>query len=179
MTEISAEFDGWSSYPRNLGLSAAVDAKGYDRRLVQAEKRLFADEDSDDDSDGDENVAQMLELGPVCQDIGYNVKYVAAHGRSFPKDPYSVRETGVYHGFDAAAQQTQWVFIQASQELQERMRGYFTRPEESHAEAQIGIHGIIFQTASQAWREYLVYLEGTFAKMASIDSSFSLQDRYD
>ncbi|KAL4904028.1 hypothetical protein BDW74DRAFT_185744 [Aspergillus multicolor] len=233
MTEISAEFDGWSSYPRNLGLSVAVDAKGYDRRLVQAEKRLFADSDSDSDSDEDDNVAQMLELGflhqydswgqlqvsaeflkklfsflrvhpeyldiaflfarksgPVEQsfsslfshcrllsvasaesacsyDIGYNVKYVAAHGRSLPKDPYSVRETGVYHGFDAATQQTQWVFIQASRELQERVREYFTRPEESQAEAQITVHGIIFQAASQAWREYLVYLEGTFAKMVS------------
>jgi hypothetical protein len=93
---------------------------------------------------------------------------VAAHGRSFPKDPFSVRETGVYHGYDAATQQTQWVIIQPSQELQERTREYFAHPRESQAESQIRIHGIIFQTAMQAWREYLVYLEATFTKMVII-----------
>ncbi|KAL4812940.1 hypothetical protein BDW67DRAFT_193159 [Aspergillus spinulosporus] len=104
--------------------------------------------------------------GPRCSyDIGYNIKYVAAHGRTFPKDPFSVRETGVYHGFDAETQQTQWVIIQPSQELQERTRDYFTHPHESQVESQIRIHGIIFQSATQAWREYLVYLEATFSKM--------------
>ncbi|KAL4745151.1 hypothetical protein BDW72DRAFT_198914 [Aspergillus terricola var. indicus] len=274
MTGSSNNLEGWSIYPRNLCLSAAeVDAKGYDRRLAQVEKRLFAGEsvdfDEGSDLDEDENVAQVLDLGSVCQDgsrqsrytaiksiseltelcqsprcswvfflhqydswgqlrvsaeflkklfsflrvhpeyldivflfaeksgpveqsfsslfshcrplstgnpadelmcsydIGYNIKYVAAHGRSFPKDPFSVRETGVYHGFDAATQQTQWILIQASQELQERTREYFTYPHESQAESQIRIHGIIFQAATQAWREYLVYLEATFSKMVS------------
>ncbi|KAL6234073.1 hypothetical protein BDW75DRAFT_251666 [Aspergillus navahoensis] len=253
MTTSFPNLEDWPTYPRNLCLSAAeIDAKGYDQRLAQAEKRLFVGENvvADDDSDADENVAQVLELGPVCQgayspidnvgsflhqydswgqlrvsaeflkklfsflrvhpeyldivflfaeksgpveqsfsslfshcrslstgnsaaepacsyDIGYNIKYVAAHGRSFPKDPFSMRETGVYHGFDAATQQTQWVFIQASQELQERMREYFARPQESQAEAQIKIHGMVFQAATQAWRQYLVYLETTFSKMVS------------
>ncbi|KAL5044294.1 hypothetical protein BDW71DRAFT_199150 [Aspergillus fruticulosus] len=236
MSRSSPSLEDWSIYPRNLCLSAAeVDAKGYDRRLAQAEERLFAGENVGSDEDADENVAQVLDLGflhqydswgqlrvsaeflkklfsflrvhpeyldivflfaeksgPVEQsfsslfshcrplstgnpaaesacsyDIGYNIKYAAAHGRSFPKDPFSVRETGVYHGFDAATQQTQWVIIQPSQELQERTREYFARPQESQVETQLRIHGIIFQAATQAWREYLVYLEATFSKMVS------------
>ncbi|KAL4981764.1 hypothetical protein BDW68DRAFT_183189 [Aspergillus falconensis] len=273
MSRSSPSLEDWSIYPRNLCLSAAeVDAKGYDRRLAQAEERLFAGENVGSDEDADENVAQVLDLGSVCQDglryagytainsiseltglcrrprsswvfflhqydswgqlrvsaeflkklfsflrvhpeyldivflfaeksgpveqsfsslfshcrplstgnpaaesacsydIGYNIKYAAAHGRSFPKDPFSVRETGVYHGFDAATQQTQWVIIQPSQELQERTREYFARPQESQVETQIRIHGIIFQAATQAWREYLVYLEATFSKMACINA---------
>lgn len=72
MTGSSRNLEGWSIYPRNLCLSAAeVDAKGYDRRLAQAEKRLFAGENVDfdegSDTDEDENVAQILDLGSVRQ----------------------------------------------------------------------------------------------------------------
>ncbi|KAL4782537.1 hypothetical protein BJX76DRAFT_349272 [Aspergillus varians] len=238
MSETDHELEEWATYPRGLGLSAVeVDAKDYTRRLKQAEKLLFMDEE-------DENQAHVLDLGsprqgklicflfqdgswdplqisaeflkrlftflrvhpafldivflfgakagPVEQsysscfshcrplvteppaaglacsyDIGYNIKYAAAHGRSVPKDPFVVRETGVYHSFDAETQQTQWVFLQASEELQECVKEYFARPEECHAEAQIRMHGMIFQAASQGWREYLVYLEDTFSKMVA------------
>ncbi|KAL2822906.1 hypothetical protein BJX63DRAFT_1370 [Aspergillus granulosus] len=100
-------------------------------------------------------------------DIGYNIKYAAAHGRSSPKDPFSIRETGLYHNFDAQTQQTQWIFLQAAEELQERVRQYFTRSDESQEEAQVRLHGMVFQAASHGWRDYLVYLEDTFAKMVT------------
>ena len=72
MTRSSRNLEGWSIYPRNLCLSAAeVDAKGYDRRLAQAEKRLFAGEsvdfDESSDTDEDENVAQILDFGSIRQ----------------------------------------------------------------------------------------------------------------
>ncbi|KAL4974577.1 hypothetical protein BDW66DRAFT_167666 [Aspergillus desertorum] len=211
MTGSSPNLTDWSMYPCNMCLSAAeVDAKGYDRRLAQAEDRLFLHQYHSWSplrvsaeflkklfsflrvhpeyldivflfADRSEPVEQSfssifshcrpLSTGnhageSACSyDIGYNIKYVAAHGQSIPKDPFSIRETGVYHGFDGATQQTQWVFIQASKELQERTREYFARPQESHAEAQIRIHGMVFQAATQGWREYLVYLEATFKKM--------------
>ncbi|KAL2820554.1 hypothetical protein BDW59DRAFT_174470 [Aspergillus cavernicola] len=100
-------------------------------------------------------------------DIGYNVKYVAQHGQPYPKDPFSVRETGVYHSFDADTQQAQWIFIQASGALQGRLEGYFAMAAESQADAQVQIHGMIFQCASQAWRDYLVYLEGAFSQLVT------------
>ncbi|KAL4801855.1 hypothetical protein BDV18DRAFT_164668 [Aspergillus unguis] len=98
--------------------------------------------------------------------VGYNIKYVAPHGRPNPKDPFSVRETGTYHSFDAGTRQAQWVMIQASEELQERIRLYFARSNDGQ-EDQIRIHGMIFQAATAGWREYLVYLESEFSKMVS------------
>ncbi|KAL4883538.1 hypothetical protein BJY04DRAFT_216362 [Aspergillus karnatakaensis] len=78
-------------------------------------------------------------------DIGYNIKYVAPHGRSQLKDPFSVRETGIYHGFDVDKQQSRWLFVQASDHLRERLNEAFRYSDRSSIEAQIALHGIIFQ----------------------------------
>ncbi|KAL3469123.1 hypothetical protein BJX99DRAFT_252226 [Aspergillus californicus] len=98
-------------------------------------------------------------------DVGYNIKYVARHGRPFPRDPFSVRETGVYHSFDAETQQERWILVQASGGLRERLEEYYMRPAESQAGFQIRIHGMIFQCASYEWRDYLVYLEDALSKL--------------
>ncbi|CBF87360.1 uncharacterized protein ANIA_11210 [Aspergillus nidulans FGSC A4] len=87
MTRSSRNLEGWSIYPRNLCLSAAeVDAKGYDRRLAQAEKRLFAGEsvdfDESSDTDEDENVAQILDFGSIRQDGSRIAKYTAINSTS-------------------------------------------------------------------------------------------------
>lgn len=61
MTQNFQAFEGWSTYPRSLCLSAAeADANGYDRRLARAEKLLFINEEEDDEID-----VQVLELGSV------------------------------------------------------------------------------------------------------------------
>ncbi|KAL4761142.1 uncharacterized protein BDW70DRAFT_168212 [Aspergillus foveolatus] len=87
MTGSPNNLEGWSIYPRNLCLSAAeVDAKGYDRRLAQVEKRLFAGEsvdfDEGTDLDEDENVAQILDLGSVRQDGSRHSRYAAINSPS-------------------------------------------------------------------------------------------------
>ncbi|OJJ39788.1 hypothetical protein ASPWEDRAFT_105628, partial [Aspergillus wentii DTO 134E9] len=108
---------------------------------------------------------------PACSyDIGYNIKYAALHMRSFPKDPFSIRETGVYHSFNANTQKSSWVFLQASDSLRERIKHCFSRTSESQAMVQFQIHGMVLQTASHGWRDYLVYLEETFSKL--VDRGF-------
>ncbi|PLN84780.1 hypothetical protein BDW42DRAFT_31437 [Aspergillus taichungensis] len=105
--------------------------------------------------------------GPLCSyDIGYNIKYAAPHMRTFPKDPYSLRETGVYHSFDARTQKAKWVFIQSSAPLEDRLKRCFSHPVDTHDASQFKIHGVILQTALNGWRDYLVYLEDTFSKLS-------------
>ena len=93
--------------------------------------------------------------------------------RAFPKDPFSIRETGVYHSFDADTRQSSWVFMQASGTLRERLTECFARSNETEPMVQFKIHGVILQTASDGWRDYLVYLEETFSKLVSVRLLFN------
>lgn len=88
--------------------------------------------------------------------------------RTFPKDPYSLRETGVYHSFDARTQKAKWVFIQSSAPLEHRLGRCFSHPVDTHDTLQFKIHGVILQTALDGWRDYLVYLEDTFSKLVGL-----------
>ncbi|KAH8708494.1 hypothetical protein GQ44DRAFT_463058 [Phaeosphaeriaceae sp. PMI808] len=98
--------------------------------------------------------------------IGYNIKYVARHGRAFPTDPFSIRETGVYQNFSSSNQESSWVFLQASGYLQKRLMGAFRLCDDTLPSKQFLLHAIILLDAAETWREYLIYLEDEFSKVA-------------
>lgn len=103
--------------------------------------------------------------------IGYNIKFVAGHGRKFLKDPYSVRETGVFQLFSngsRTAQQCNWVFIHASDALEERLGEVFRNPKETTCVLQFQIHALVLLSVSENWRPYTNYLEESFQKLVSI-----------
>jgi hypothetical protein len=100
-------------------------------------------------------------------ELGYNLKYVAPHGRTFPKDPFSIRETGIYHKFDSEAQESIWIFMQASDALKDRLRRTHERSKDIVPMNQFLMHASIFHNLSEYWRDYLVYLEDTFSKLVS------------
>ena len=112
-------------------------------------------------------------------DIGYNIKYAAPHMRSFPIDPFSIREVGVYHSFNTDTNESSWVFIQASNTLEEQFKHCFAQPNEAKTILQFRIHGIILQAALDGWRDYLVYLEETFSNLVSSHLSLLVFDRLD
>lgn len=87
--------------------------------------------------------------------------------RSFPIDPFSIRETGIYHSFHTDTNESSWVFIQASNALEEQLKHCFSQPKETKTISQFRIHGMILQTALDGWRDYLVYLEETFSNLVS------------
>jgi hypothetical protein len=100
-------------------------------------------------------------------ELGYNLKYVAPHGRTFPKDPFSIRETGIYHRFDSETQESIWIFMQASDALKDRLRRTYERSNDTVPMNQFLMHASIFHSVSEYWRDYLVYLEDTFSKLVS------------
>ncbi|KAL2064451.1 hypothetical protein VTL71DRAFT_4945 [Oculimacula yallundae] len=102
--------------------------------------------------------------------IGYNVKYVSRHGRKFPKDPFSLREVGVYQQFSSITQTCDWVILQAPPQLQERLRCAFGISTETVPAQQHQLHPLILLCVSEDWREYLDYLEEEFSLL--VDKGF-------
>jgi hypothetical protein len=100
-------------------------------------------------------------------DIGYNIKYVAKHGRALPNDPFSIREIGVYQHFSSLTQQSNWVFLQSSDELKDRLRRAFQLSDSGFPAKQFLLHSMVLLDVSENWREYLVYLEDEFSKLVS------------
>ena len=100
-------------------------------------------------------------------DIGYNIKYVAKHGRAFPKDPFSIREVGVYQHFSSSTQQCNWVLLQASEQLKGRLGRVFQSWDDTQPAKQFLLHSMILLDVSEDWREYLIYLEEEFSKLVS------------
>ncbi|KAH6614309.1 hypothetical protein C7974DRAFT_74101 [Boeremia exigua] len=102
--------------------------------------------------------------------IGYNIKYVAKHGRKYPNDPFVVRECGVYQHFSSSTQQSSWIFIQASDHFKDRFRRTFQSCSDTLPEKQFLLHSMLLLDVSEDWRDYLIYLEEQFSKI--VDKGF-------
>ncbi|KAF3172632.1 hypothetical protein TWF788_009395 [Orbilia oligospora] len=100
-------------------------------------------------------------------DLGYLYKYVDLHGRERPKDPFAIRQTGVYHKYDPQAKRSVWIFIQPSESLKERLDSLFSRYKDNPIDLalQIEIHFLVLTHAAKNWRPYIKYLEDTFSRI--------------
>jgi hypothetical protein len=107
-------------------------------------------------------------------EIGYNVKYVARHGRTYPNDPFSIREVGVYQKYSSKDRTCQWIFLQAPDALKDRIRATMEcSGDERRPASQVQIHALLLCSVSEEWRDYLVYLEENFNKVVSFSSCSS------
>lgn len=119
---------------------------------------------------------QLLKGNPTVNNmdssysIGYNVKYVAQHGRTAPKDPFSIREVGIYQHYSSLTQKCSWVFLQASEQLQDRLKRNFQCCDDTAPSNQLLLHSMILLSLSEDWRDYLVYLEEEFSML--VDRGF-------
>ncbi|KAF2827276.1 hypothetical protein CC86DRAFT_405410 [Ophiobolus disseminans] len=95
-------------------------------------------------------------------EITYNVKYVARHGRASQHDPFSIRQTGVYHKFQASSEPNIWLLLHPPENLSRRFAQACTHPQASEPVAQARYHALVFHCLSDNWREYVNYLEETF-----------------
>ncbi|KAF1927264.1 uncharacterized protein M421DRAFT_65877 [Didymella exigua CBS 183.55] len=102
--------------------------------------------------------------------IGYNIKYVAKHGRRYPTDPFSIREIGVYQHFSSSDRQCRWVFLQAPDQLKNRLRHNLGCFDNDLPMNQVLQHSMLLLEVSEDWREYLMYLEEEFSRI--VDRGF-------
>ncbi|CAI6290374.1 unnamed protein product [Periconia digitata] len=102
--------------------------------------------------------------------IGYNIKYVARHGRALPKDPFSIREIGVYQHYSSQTGKCEWVFLQAPDQLKACLTRTFKCCEATLPIKQHMLHALVLLHVSDGWREYLAHLEEQFSGL--VDKGF-------
>lgn len=106
----------------------------------------------------------MCKTDSADPEIGYAVKYVERHGRTFPKDPHSIRETGVYHKLDAGSETHNWLLLQPSTTTRLGVERLCSQLSELR---QFQVHAAILLGASENWRYYINYFEKEFSKLVS------------
>ncbi|CAL3971963.1 unnamed protein product [Diplocarpon coronariae] len=109
-------------------------------------------------------------------EVAYNFKYVACHGRESPDgDPFSVRETGIYHNFQADPAKSTWILLNPSGILSERLALAISEPETSQPLGQFRFHPLIMSCLAEGWRDYVNHLEEKLADMMDCSFSSSLE----
>lgn len=86
-------------------------------------------------------------------EISYTAKHVEEHGRSEVYDPWSIRQLGVYHKYDAARNQNIFILLNPSTPLTKRFE------EMDPGTSALGIHCLILGAMTERWTQYLAYLE--------------------
>ncbi|KAL4862469.1 hypothetical protein BDV12DRAFT_190391 [Aspergillus spectabilis] len=87
------------------------------------------------------------------------------------KDPWVLRQTGVYHKYEFATKNSTWVFLHPKQdcEFQKRLMHFIQSPNQRaslHLNPLL-IHSLLFGTFFPAWRDYLKELESRVLPIAN------------
>ncbi|CAG8972104.1 hypothetical protein HYALB_00011236 [Hymenoscyphus albidus] len=87
---------------------------------------------------------------PGCDyEIAYNVKYVARYVRNSLKDPFSIRETGVYHNYQMEPAKSTWILLNAPDTLGESLSDAFADSKTSELLGQLRCHALILLCLSE------------------------------
>ncbi|KAL4742701.1 hypothetical protein BDV11DRAFT_202562 [Aspergillus similis] len=116
--------------------------------------------------------APVLRLSAESLEIIYIIKY--AFDKSpvdKGRDPWVLRQTGVYHKYEFATRSSTWLFLNPTTEcrFQDRLKRCLLSPAErsSLQRNPLLIHSMLFGTFFPAWREYLKHLEGRMLPVAN------------
>ncbi|KAL3461778.1 hypothetical protein BJX64DRAFT_151707 [Aspergillus heterothallicus] len=126
-------------------------------------------------------------LADECQaekhELCYNIQYVERHGREL-KDPWSLRQTGVYHQYSGQLGSPRWVVINPSAKLGHDIIGHVGIATEdsisrSDSVKTWSLHAELLFKLGSNWTEYVEYLASELAAQnnkacySSIDSAES------
>ncbi|KAL4945276.1 hypothetical protein BDV06DRAFT_45373 [Aspergillus oleicola] len=118
------------------------------------------------------NSAPIFRLHANSIEIVYIIKYAFEKPlEEKGKDPWVLRQIGVYHKYDFTTKMSTWVFLNSTPECQFQIRLMnFVRLHEQGAhlsENPLLIHSILFGTFCAAWRDYLMHLESRILSIAN------------
>lgn len=82
------------------------------------------------------------------------LQHVEQHGREDQTDPWSIRQTGVYHSIDETSRWETFLVVNPSDRFQERAKAVGKTPS-----AGANIHLLLLSTTTRTWRVYIDYLE--------------------
>ncbi|KAL2049176.1 hypothetical protein ABVK25_010526 [Lepraria finkii] len=107
-------------------------------------------------------------------ECAYGLRYVDFHNRD-AKRPWSIRQTVIYHKYEAKSNSSTWVLISASKKTEEILDSYMGGCGGYASVNPFEIHLLILDTALTNWRRYIVDLTDKIRKqsdrvlVASID----------
>lgn len=90
-------------------------------------------------------------------EIAYGIRYAELNNRSV-EDPWSIRQTAIYHKFKANDRSSSWVMIAASKRTETSLDRYIKSCKDIAQLDPFEIHLIVLDTALANWRPYIVGL---------------------
>ncbi|KAF2837145.1 hypothetical protein M501DRAFT_995677 [Patellaria atrata CBS 101060] len=104
-------------------------------------------------------------------EISYQLMYVEPNGRRLGRDPWSYRQTGLYHRYQAKGSTNIFVLLHPKSDsvVQQRIESCSRSPEEkqSLAEHPMYLHLIILKSYTAHWQSYIEDLADGLAKIRS------------
>ena len=95
----------------------------------------------------------------LTKDITYTLKYAARHGNQDAVDPFSIRETGIYHQFTAPTTRSTWILLHPPENIVGLLTKVFSDPSTSDPVTQFHCHALVLEGLSLDWHDYVNYLE--------------------
>jgi hypothetical protein len=95
-------------------------------------------------------------------EISYVTPYVERHGRDL-KDPWSLRQVGVYHQ-TTAGETSRWVFIDLKSHAESYLNDLLS---DSSEKPEVAIHALLAMHLCKNWADYVEYLANELGKYVS------------
>jgi len=97
----------------------------------------------------------------------YSVKYVELNGRN-RGDPWSVRQTAVYHQISIETKRSRWIILQPSESTRARLKSVlnddYRQGRSGRSDCMIP-HMVLLSTMVSNWQEYIEYLHSELLKL--------------
>ena len=100
----------------------------------------------------------------------YNIKYIARNDRP-KRNPWSIRQIGVYERLDLHTGQSVWIILQPSERAYRRFKETTELPQtsiEGTRSASMTLHTAILIAASREWGEYLEDLRKQMQRLVRV-----------
>ena len=101
----------------------------------------------------------------------YRLLYIEKNGRRAPRDPWSVRQTGVFHEIQSNHRDNCYILIHpmVNSTVQSRLNGLLTHPNTSQLFNQnpLMIHVLIFSSYLENWQPYMESISQTYKSLVS------------
>jgi hypothetical protein len=100
----------------------------------------------------------------IKEELCYNLHHVEQNGRN-RGNPWSLRQTGIYHQLDLATKRSVWIFIQASGPTREEI--FRVLRSARYGENPMLLHLEVLFAMSRNWPDYIEYLSSKLDELAS------------
>ncbi|OJJ46048.1 hypothetical protein ASPZODRAFT_67019 [Penicilliopsis zonata CBS 506.65] len=124
--------------------------------------------------------APLFKCNADSIEIAYICKYVFFKPNDEEKDPWSLRQTGVFQRYDLRTKQSTWVFLHPTKKslFQTRLEQIVTSQQEclklqAHP---LLLHNVLLSTVFPQWRECLAYYEHKVLRSSTSTMTVHVQD---